>query len=325
MVLCDSYDKLILGYLDKNSRQSFSQIGKEIDLPKSVVSYRVKKLMKKGIIKKFYTVIDTYKLGYSSFRVYIAYQYTTPEIEKEICEHFKKSSLNWWTVSTKGRFDLAIIMWANDIKEFYIFWEDTLKKYRDYFREQEFSIYLQSHEFLHEYLNTPPMKENHIRKTFSLSGAPMVRSFDHLDLLILKEISNNARISFQELSKNLRQSSSKIKQRFNQLIADEIILGFRVDIDIEKIGYKCFKADILLKDYTERNEIIEYVVSNPHLIRIDKSIGISDLELEFHVANDEEFQEIMSDLNNNFKYSIRNFKYLSTSEMHNFNLFPLNN
>jgi len=322
MVLCDTYDKLILGYLDKNARQSFSQIGKEIHLPKSVVSYRVKKLMKKGVIKKFYTVIDTYKLGYSSFRVYIAYQYTTPEIEKEICNHFKESSLNWWTVSTKGRFDLAIIMWANDIKEFYQFWDDTLKRYRDYFREQEFSIYLQSHEFLHEYLNTLPNDKKKIRKTFSLSGTPIAKSFDRLDLLILKELANNARISFQELSKNLRQPPSKIKQRFNQLKREKIILGFRVDIDIEKIGYKCFKADILLKNYNERNEIIEYVMHNPHLIRIDKSIGISDLELEFHVENDEEFQDIMSDLNNNFKNSIRNFKYLSTSEMHNFNLMP---
>ena len=71
----DVKDRKILYQLDMNARQSFSQIGKKVGLPKTVVSYRVKKMQKNGIINNFYTVIDTFKLGYSSYRIYLGFQY----------------------------------------------------------------------------------------------------------------------------------------------------------------------------------------------------------------------------------------------------------
>ncbi len=80
----DLKDRKILYELDKNARQTLSQIGKNVRLPKSVVAYRIKKLEETGIIKNFYTVINFYKLGYINLAIYVNYQYYTPAIEKEI-------------------------------------------------------------------------------------------------------------------------------------------------------------------------------------------------------------------------------------------------
>ena len=84
MIKIDMKDKRILYELDIDSRQSLSQIGKKVGLPKNVVAYRINKLRQHGIIKTFYTVVDAYKLGYIAFRMYLTYQYMTPEIEKEL-------------------------------------------------------------------------------------------------------------------------------------------------------------------------------------------------------------------------------------------------
>ena len=41
-----------------------------------------------------------------------------------------------------------------------------------------------------------------------------------------------------------------------------VIQGFRTDIDFSKLGYQFFKADIYLRDYKKRGNIINYVKTN---------------------------------------------------------------
>ena len=86
----DVKDRKILYNLDLNSRQSFSQVGKKVGLPKNTVGYRVKKLEEEGIIRNFYTVVDIYNLGYIIMRFHYKFQYTTPKIEEEIVDYFMK-------------------------------------------------------------------------------------------------------------------------------------------------------------------------------------------------------------------------------------------
>ena len=74
----DLKDRKILFELDRNSRQSLSQIGKKVGVAKSIVSYRINRLQKLGIIKSYYTVVDLYKLGFIAPRLHFVYQYVTP-------------------------------------------------------------------------------------------------------------------------------------------------------------------------------------------------------------------------------------------------------
>ena len=114
-VKLDIKDKKILYQLDVNSRQSASQIGKQTGLPKNVVTYRINRLVEKGIINTFYTVIDAFRLGYISIRIYITFQYTTPEIEQKIIDYFIKNNYTYWIASTEGRYHLVVIMWVKNL------------------------------------------------------------------------------------------------------------------------------------------------------------------------------------------------------------------
>ena len=63
MYKIDLKDRKILYQLDLDSRQSLTQIGKNVGLNKDIVSYRIKKLQDEGVIKSFWTLIDAYKLS----------------------------------------------------------------------------------------------------------------------------------------------------------------------------------------------------------------------------------------------------------------------
>ena len=80
----DLKDRRVLYELDVNARRSDAAIGKRVGLSKDVVNRRIKKLVKKGVIKHFFTMVDVTRLGYLSGRLFIKFQYDTPEKEVEM-------------------------------------------------------------------------------------------------------------------------------------------------------------------------------------------------------------------------------------------------
>src|SRR3989344_1285590 len=91
MVKIDLKDKKILNALDDDSRQPLAKIGRAVRLPKNVGAYRIQRLQEEGIINNFYTVIDAAKLGYTSIRLYLVLQNTTPKIKQELIDYFVQS------------------------------------------------------------------------------------------------------------------------------------------------------------------------------------------------------------------------------------------
>ena len=62
--MVDSIDKQLLELLKVNSRLSFADLGRKIDLSPSAVRERVQKMEDIGIIKKYDIQIDNRKFGY---------------------------------------------------------------------------------------------------------------------------------------------------------------------------------------------------------------------------------------------------------------------
>ncbi|GAG35504.1 unnamed protein product, partial [marine sediment metagenome] len=253
--------------LDLNSRQSLSKISKKVGLPKNVVAYRINRLQKIGIIKHFYTLIDASKLGYMSFRFYLTFQNTTPKIEKEIIDYFIDNKLTYWMGPIEGLWDLVVIMWIKDINHFYQFWEETLKKYRQYFQQQNFSVYYQLYHYRYSYILEKASRESKVEVTGG--GKPV--TIDKTDFKILKVIAPNARIPITEIAKQLNLTPMIVKYRINKLINLGVIQGFRTNIDFSLLGYQYYKVDITIEKYQEIDKVLNYIKLNPNLIYIDKS------------------------------------------------------
>ncbi|MCK5031014.1 MAG: AsnC family transcriptional regulator, partial [Thermoplasmatales archaeon] len=204
MAKIDLKDRKILYELDYDSRQSLSQIGKKVGLHKNVVIYRIKRLVEKGIIMDFYTVIDSFKLGYNSVRFYLDYRHITPEIRKEIVDYFVKNRHTWWVGSFEGSYDLAVLMWVKELHDFYVFWEETLKRYRHYFQNMEFSNYAQLRLYRSSFLLDGYDKLD--REAFEIVGGGKKAETDDLDFQILTLLASNARIPTIEIAKKLNST-----------------------------------------------------------------------------------------------------------------------
>ncbi len=317
----DVKDKKILYLLDTNSRMHITQIGKKVGLRKNVVSYRLKRLMQKGIIKKYYTYIDAYKLGYISFRFYLSYQYTNPKIENEIINYFVNNKHVWRVISIKGRFDLGVTTWVKDTNVFYKFWSSTMDKFGDYFTDITFSACIHSYDYSFSFPLEDTLKKSEIIE-FELKGSGKKIEIENIDRKILSLIAENSRMPLAEIARTLSISSTMAAYRLKNLVKNGMIQAFRIDIDVSKLGYQQFKVDIFLRKYKQRSSIIKYLRFNPYLLHIGTSSGVSDLELEFYVKKVDQLYDILNNLIVKFPNIIKNYKYFNILKVFKINYMP---
>jgi Lrp/AsnC family transcriptional regulator for asnA, asnC and gidA len=301
----DIKDRKILYELDQDSRQSFRSIGRKVGLSKDVVAGRVKKLQDDGIIKRFFAYYDILQLGYNFLRFYFKFQYATPEIKKEIIDHFMKDKNVNNLFSTEGSYDLGVLMMVENISDVYPLWKNTLEKYGDYFADQVFSVYMgeliYGHGFLLEGLEVT--ERTPLRKNW---GKAKINDFD---LRILKLLVNDSRIPTVEIANKLDSNVTTIHTRIKKLTEQNVILGYSIELDLDKIGYQVWKVDFYLSEYNKVNQIIKYIEKNPLLYCVDYTIGYADLELEINVKNINQLHEIVEDLHSKFPKIIRSYTY----------------
>lgn len=315
MTLVDLKDRRILYELDLNCRQSLTQIGKKVGLKKDVVSYRIKRMQDEGAIRNFWTAIDTFKLGYQVYRIYINFQYVTSQIKERIVQHFIRYKNVWAVVSTKPEIDLDVVLWVKDIFEFFQFWNETLDEFEDYFAKYTFSVYVEAVNYKKSYLLEDDMKEGErLFYRTACSGKPV--EIDETDYHILDELAVNARMPLIELSEKLGCSSQTVNLRLKKLMQSGVINAFRVNIDLAKFGLQHYKLDIYLRDHKQRNTIWNYLKEKPYCDTLNVAIGWSDLEFEIIVENIESLSQVMEDIYSKYPTAIKRQTFLIAEKIH---------
>jgi len=315
MVDIDLKDRKILYELDLDCRQSNTQIGKKVGLKKDVVSYRIKRMQDEGIIRNFLTAINTFKLGYQVYRIYINFQYVNSQIKERIIQHFIDYKNAWAVISLKAEIDFDVIVWVKDIYEFYQFWNKTLDEFEDYFAKVTISVYVEAFNYKKSYLlPNQNDKEDRLLYRTTCSGKPV--EIDKIDYGLLNEIAVNARIPLIELAEKLGISSQTVSYRLNNLLKNGVINAFRVNIDSSKLGLSLYKLDIYLKDHKQRNAIWNFLKEKPFCDTLNVAIGWCDLEFELIVENVDQLGKIMDDLYSRFPNAIKKQTFWIAEKVH---------
>ncbi len=319
MAKLDLKDRKILYELDLDCRQSNTHIGKKVGLKKDVVAYRIKKMQDEGVIKNYWAFIDTFRLGYQMFRIYLNFQYVTPKIKEEIIHYFTDYKDSLAVHSLKTEIDLDVIMWVKDIFEFYQFWERTLDKYEDYFSKYSISILTQAVIYKKSFL-LGENEDGNVLCYIKCGGKPV--EIDETDHHLLNELAVNARIPLIELAEKLCCSSQTVNYRIKNLLKNGIIKAFRVNLDISKLNLLHHKVDIYLKNHKMKKKILDYLQNKPYVEYINLALGWADLEPEFIVKDFNELLKILDEINSQFADVIKKQIFWVVEKTHKIRLIP---
>lgn len=177
------------------------------------------------------------------------------------------------------------------------------------------SVYVEAFNYKKSYLlpDESNQGERLLYRT-ACTGKPV--EIDEIDYKLLDEIAINARMPLIDLTEKLGCSSQTVNYRLKNLIKNNVINAFRVNIDLSKIGLQHYKLEIYLKDHKQRNAIWSYLKEQSYCDTLNVAIGWSDLEFEIIVENVQKLGQIMEEIDAKFPNTIKKQSFWIFDKVH---------
>jgi len=320
MLALDRKDREILYQLDLDARAPNSAIAKKVRASKEVVSYRISRMEREGIIQGYYALVDITRLGCLNGRVFIKLKGASPDDERAMVERLARENNTWWVNSISGSFaDMGIAYWLRDIADFHSVKEGLLNRYRGKIESYRESVYSGFHVWRRNYLSSREWAP----KYDLIVGNSKTADYDEGDVRLLSALSANARMPAVELAKKAGMAVNTAKCRLKRLQKEKVLLGFRPKINISKIGIYWYKVEFQLEDNSKKKAMLAYFGAHKNILYAYESIGGgTELEMEMEVESHEQFREIIDAFRQKFASAIRTYSYYMWSAEHKIVYFP---
>lgn len=316
--LIDEKDRKILVELDKNSRQTDSEIAKKVGLSKQVTNYRIQNLIKKEIITNFYTIINVGKLGLNSYYVFLQLEKINKEREKELLKKLNSLDYVGWLVSGTGRWDVVLLIYADSISTFDKLLNQITNICGNNLHECNFTTLISSEHIGYKFLGET--------RTESLKQTEKseIKKLDKTDKKILEVIEQKARTSIVEISEEAKIPLHIASYHLKTLIKEKIIEGFKPKININKLGYQWHLLLLQFQRITEKrkNEFIDFCKQHKKIYYVTNTLGLYNVMLDIHVKNTEEFKEVLLELKENFSDIIKLYESIIIFDEYKISYFP---
>ncbi|MFH1401341.1 MAG: Lrp/AsnC family transcriptional regulator [Nanoarchaeota archaeon] len=317
----DNRDARILYALDLDSRQSYLQLSKTLSMSQNAIRYRVEHLIREGIIKTFQTVVDIGKLGYISFRLYLRLKNATPQQEEALLDWLKHQPIVAWIVSIEGRYDIGMLVLTRDVAEMNAFWQQMIETHVNIIDDRLLTIMARVDYYSRAYLIGKEANDYEI----AFITEPTTPDTDETDLRILATIATDARKAIIDIARELDLSAKTVIARIRSLEKRKIILGYRMMIDRQKIGYEYVKILIRLQNSTpaRRRELRNFIKWHPNIIYNDEVLGGEDVEIELEVQDMAHLRTIIDDMRTRFASIIADHDVMRFYKEHKYVYLPM--
>jgi len=297
----DKIDRKILFELDKNCRISDTQMAKRVGRSREAVKYRIKQLQEKGVIEKFITSINHAKLGITYYKIFLQLENIPEEREKFFKYISEHKSVPWYGICS-GVWDFIIGISASSSLEFNDIKNDIFSKFKHLIIKKEIGIMVETKQYNKKYLDAG------LGEVKSFAGKIEKIEIDETDKKILDVLANNARIPIAFLAREVKANVKTVLSKIKRLEEVEVIIAYRVSIDINKLGLEFFKIILYYRyiDKKEESRLLEYLNTLSQPIYYIKMIAPWDAELEVIVESYHELNDIVDKLRKEFPDIIRN-------------------
>ena len=297
-VKLDKIDKKILAELDRNCRITSSKLAKKVLKSRQAVEYRIQQMIEKGIITGFHASFNPHKIGHRIYKIYLKLR-NIPQEKNKLLNYLKTSGNVYWMGECTGRWDLIFGIFAKSDQEFYTIKNELVSNFTAIIVEEDGGTIVEVKQYSKMYFT------NQICAPTMFGGEIVSNEIDKLDSNILKQIVNNARIPINILAKNCNSTATIVRNRLKKLEEKEIIIQYRISVNINKLGYELYKAIIRLDRYSKQDQqrMITYLSNIPNIQYFIQNLWQLEPELVVHTY--QEYYAIIEELKKEFPNVIR--------------------
>lgn len=316
METLDSLDRRVLFELDRDARQSFSELARKLRQGRDRIEYRVERLIERKIITRFTASVNLYRLGFTIFKSYLRLENDKAQVA-EFVRHLRAHPRVYWLALCDGSWDLIIAVFARSPMEFHEIHSEILSKFNPLVLNFNAYTLVDLRIYNRSYLT------NRAGDYVVVGGAPEQVEIDRLDFNILRLLSKDARQAVSDMADRLNVSPQVIRYRIERLERRMILTGYRIDIDLSRLSMLFFKTQFFLRNYelSLRNRLKEIAAANPNITSYIEQIGDCNVELELEVDDYPQYSRIIDEIRGEHSKLVRNFQSMLVRKFY-FNWVP---
>jgi DNA-binding Lrp family transcriptional regulator len=324
-VKIDNKDKEILRLLNENARLTSKSIGASVNISREVADYRIKRLMKNGLISGYISLVSDRKLGYESYVLLLQFQNYTAEDEKRIIDFLQTHPFIKWVLKCSGEWDIQTTIVAKNknhlatiLDEIDNFCGKNLRKY-----DLAIVVNLLVPENLAFMLSKPSRQLNPkdlpvIEKEVSYDLADI----DDKDKKLLKALATDARAPIVKIAQQIGLSADATNLRMKKLQKIGVIKKFQTVVDLSTLNYLLYSVFLKINNYSPQREsqVRTFLYSVPNITFAERIIGNWDVRIQISCATPQEFEKILQQIREflaadlkyyNFALMLKEFKRVS--------------
>jgi Lrp/AsnC family transcriptional regulator, regulator for asnA, asnC and gidA len=317
--MLDVKDRKILYELDKDARQPISQIAKKVGLSKQLTKYRIDKLIENKSIQQFVMMLDTKKMGYCFYDLFLQLQNMPKSKQEEFVTFLKGIDTVGWLASTIGKWDIVVAIFTKDISEFNATLDEIYTRYGKYIKDKTFIIDISAFSCKNKFLS---QEENELDDEYY--GSDKIVKLDKNDMRLLKLLDEDVRRSALDISKKIGVSFDTVQRKIKKLKKKGVIQGFKIKVDPSVFGHEWHLVLFELNAINdlERQKFVQKLRKHKHVVFIINTIGNWNMMVDVHVRGSNHFQEFIEELKEEFGYMIKSYENLTVAKDHKTTYVP---
>ena len=119
---------------------------------------------------------------------------------------------------------------------------------------------------------------------------------DRYDQKIIKELQQDARISYTELGKLIGLSGPAVKERVNKLEDSGIIEGYRAQLNLSRLGYSLTVIINFKMNPGNIKHFIDKLKRMPEVVECNRVTGGDNMIMKVLLKNTEELEKLINKL-----------------------------
>lgn len=309
----DLKDKRLLYELDLDARQPVTQLAKKLELSKPAVHNRIQRLIQSNIISQFVMVLDTQKLGYRFYDLFLKLQNMPKDKEQEFIDYLKSMDTVGWLANSMGKWDLIVALFTRDVNQFNDSLNRIFNKYGDYIKDKTFIIDIDAVYCKNKYLYDD--SKNFLRKDEQYGDDKPIELSER-DMLLLRALDSDPRMSMLEISRKTSIPFDSVRRKIKNLQQSGVIQGFKIKVNPAALGHEwhvvLFELNVVAEE--KKKEFIQYLQDHKQVVFIINTIGNWNMMVDMHLKNYEHLQEVLTELKDKFGDIIKTHEHLTITK-----------
>jgi Lrp/AsnC family leucine-responsive transcriptional regulator len=316
-------DEKILTELFLNSKQSYRQLAKKLNISKENLSKKVENYKSLNILKDFAVGVNYDKLNFIEYNLFIRLKKLDVKFYDDFISYLQNHNNTTWIGKSFGKYDIKISLIVKNYSDVNSFIFELSNEFPDKIDIIDSLFVIEKYKSSKELFISNLFPEVILPNPLNKKEVKIVKDIklEQIDKKIIYEVSQNPKVSLVELGHNLELLPETLKYRISKLEKNNYLNNYSIVFNGKELN-NIWCVVLLNISQININSFKEELKKNKNISSFVETQGLWNLSVTFFASDINSLYENLNELRSNFSKDILNFEYLIYFDFYKFPKAP---